>query len=78
MEQRPWASCPSIGWRSAGRLRATTDTAEAIRDSDVSLLCVGTPSLGNGHIDLTYVRRVCEQIGHGHAKAFQSTRGPPL
>ena len=50
---------------AAGRLVATTDVMEAVRASDLSLICVGTPSLGNGHIDLKYVRRVCEQIGAG-------------
>jgi GDP-mannose 6-dehydrogenase len=48
---------------AAGRLRATTSTQEAIAASDVSLVCVGTPSRRNGSLDLTYLTRVCEQIG---------------
>jgi GDP-mannose 6-dehydrogenase len=49
--------------RAEGRLRATTQTAEAVRESEVSLLCVGTPSRRNGSLDLSYLTRVCEQIG---------------
>jgi GDP-mannose 6-dehydrogenase len=46
-----------------GKLRATTDVREAVTHSDISLICVGTPSQMNGSLDLKYVRNVCEQIG---------------
>jgi GDP-mannose 6-dehydrogenase len=48
---------------ASGRLRATTSTDEAVAASDVSLICVGTPSRRNGSLDLTYLERVSEQIG---------------
>jgi GDP-mannose 6-dehydrogenase len=47
----------------AGRLRAITDPAEAVRGTDLSFVCVGTPSQPNGNLDLRYIRRICEQIG---------------
>ena len=48
---------------SEGRLRATTDQREAIFNTELSFVCVGTPSQLNGNLDLTSVRRVCELIG---------------
>jgi GDP-mannose 6-dehydrogenase len=45
------------------RLKATTSVQEAVNGSDLSIICVGTPSQLNGNVDLTHVRRVCEEIG---------------
>jgi GDP-mannose 6-dehydrogenase len=47
---------------SEGRLRATSDLAEALAGADVSLVCVGTPSESSGATDLTYVRRVLHDL----------------
>lgn len=49
--------------RQEGRMRATTDVREGVQESDISLVCVGTPSKPNGSLDLSYVERVCMQIG---------------
>jgi GDP-mannose 6-dehydrogenase len=48
---------------AAGRLRATTDVEQAVLASELSFVCVGTPSQMNGNLDLRFVRRCCEEIG---------------
>jgi GDP-mannose 6-dehydrogenase len=56
----------------AGRLRATTDAEEAVAASDLGFVCVGTPSKGNGSLDLTHLRRVAGDIG----QAIRARRSP--
>lgn len=65
------------------RLRATLDPLEAVLDTDVSLVCVGTPGRPNGSLDLTYIKGVCKQIGTAlatksrfHIVAMRSTLLP--
>ncbi|MDZ7739347.1 MAG: UDP-glucose/GDP-mannose dehydrogenase family protein [Bacteroidales bacterium] len=52
----------------AGRIRATMDTAEAIENSGISIIAVGTPSTENGHLDLQYIFNVTEKIGEALGK----------
>jgi GDP-mannose 6-dehydrogenase len=47
----------------SGKLQVTGDPADAIQRTDISIVCVGTPSQANGNLDLRYIRRICEQIG---------------
>ncbi len=44
-------------------LRATTDSRAAVMQTDISFLCVGTPSLRSGKLDLGHVEPVCREIG---------------
>jgi len=46
-----------------GNLRATSDEVLAVSETDLSFVCVGTPSQLNGNLDLKYIRNVCEKIG---------------
>ncbi|WP_030925973.1 nucleotide sugar dehydrogenase [Streptosporangium amethystogenes] len=66
-----------------GALRATTDVAEAIEATEISLICVGTPSASNGSLSTVYLERVAEQIGRAlaglnrrHTVVFRSTMLP--
>jgi len=66
-----------------GRLRATTDSARAVAESDISLVCVGTPSDTDGSPRLEFVERVAAEIGSGirakgayHLVVFRSTMLP--
>ena len=49
--------------QTACRLHATVDSEQAVLDTEISLLCVGTPSMRNGKLDLGHIGPVCEEIG---------------
>ena len=57
-----------------GRLKATADAQAGVLNSDLSIICVGTPSSDNGSLDLTFVERVCRDIGQAltHKDTFHT------
>lgn len=67
----------------ASRLRATTDPLEAVQQTQLTLVCVGTPSRDNGSLNLDHVATVCREIGAGlrqkdehHSVILRSTMLP--
>jgi len=68
---------------SAGRLSATTDICKAVMHSELSLICVGTPSRANGSLELSYIRNSVSDVARAlknhsefHAVAIRSTMLP--
>ncbi len=54
-----------------GNLRATLSAAEAVERSNVSLVCVGTPSRRDGSVNLDFVRRAVGEIGRALRKSHR-------
>lgn len=59
----------------SGNLTATTDPVVALDRADVSLLCVGTPSMQQGGTDLSYLRRALDDIRQAFSVATPPTSG---
>src|SRR3546814_5455743 len=69
----------------SGSLRATTDVRQAGMSTDMSIICVGTPSLPNGTLDLSHIAGVAEQLGEAigeknshHSVVMRSTMLPEI
>ncbi|MBL7188798.1 MAG: UDP-glucose/GDP-mannose dehydrogenase family protein [Phycisphaerae bacterium] len=56
------------GWE-AGNIEATDNYKTALRDADVSIICVGTPNNKSGHLDLTRIHAVAQDIGEALAES---------
>ena len=46
-----------------GKISATTSAKQAVLETEVSIICVGTPSSREGHLNLKFIRKTAEQIG---------------
>jgi len=67
----------------SGRVAVTTDVARAVRDSELSIVCVGTPSAPNGNQDQSAMLNLARDLGRamrekaaGHVFVFRSTLVP--
>ncbi|NVO21372.1 MAG: UDP-glucose/GDP-mannose dehydrogenase family protein [Bacteroidetes bacterium] len=65
---------------SKGNISATMDYRKAVHETDISILCVGTPSTPQGHLNLDYIYQTAEQLGESlrdkdsfHIVAIRST-----
>lgn len=68
---------------ASGRVSVTQDALSAVAQSDLSLICVGTPSAPNGSQDQTAMLRLAHDLGHAmraktdrHVFVFRSTLVP--
>ena len=68
---------------AGGGVSVTDDVARAVHDSELSLVCVGTPSASNGGQDQTAMLRLAHELGRalrddspGHVVVFRSTLVP--
>jgi len=68
---------------ASGRVSVTDDLASALRDSEISLICVGTPSAPNGSQDLSAILNLAKGLGQAlreksqpHVLVFRSTLAP--
>ncbi len=68
---------------NSNAIRATIDHFQAVQDTEISLICVGTPSTHEGHLNLDYIYQTAEQIGQAlkeknsfHVVAIRSTVMP--
>jgi GDP-mannose 6-dehydrogenase len=68
---------------SSGRVSVTTDVLRAVRETELSLICVGTPSAANGSQDQSAMVKLAHDLGRamrekatGHVFVFRSTLVP--
>lgn len=69
--------------KNKGLISATVNAAEAIGKTELSIICVGTPSESNGNLDTKFLRNACEEAGKSirdkvspHIFVFRSTMLP--
>lgn len=68
-----------------GKLTVSDNAKDVVKKTDISMVCVGTPSRDNGSLDAQYLMRVVEEIGTAireianfHVVAIRSTLLPGI